>query len=130
MAPAALEQLLDRPEVEQLQLLAALQHSPHMAKGQFSGAIEQRARQGGERNPVFEGAVVRGQDARMMELDRKPWLARYRRGHVQRRRPVSGDSPDTGGGAKTQKRTWPAGEHCGQAAAMGWDEPVADRVDA
>jgi hypothetical protein len=76
VSPAAPEQLLDRRQIEQLQLLTALEHALQAREAVFPSAVEHRARQRGDWDVLFHGSILQGQDPRVVKSDWRSRLAR------------------------------------------------------
>jgi hypothetical protein len=86
VSSCAIEQRLDLAEVEQSQLFGPLDGSVQLRSASVDSEVEQRTRERGKGDPLFEGAVPGGQAPCVVDRDRRAGPARNRRRYLERER--------------------------------------------
>jgi hypothetical protein len=130
MAGVPCEHSLDRTEVEQPALLAAVKGTLEVVAGNRGCKVQIGPRKGGNRDVVEDISILRGEVASVMQPDRRSGPARPRPGDFKRRRASPGDLPQPRSGGVTEQSAGTAGEHSGEAHARFRDMGVTNRVDA
>src|SRR4051812_18236659 len=110
---------LQRHEVEQPQPLRFVEGPLDVARPNDLREVEERAGDGGDRDAVVDGAVVRVQRAHAVDVDFRTRAHGPRRDHVDLRARGLPKTPERSGVPIAEHRAGPAREHGGHAMAVG-----------
>jgi len=130
MAAMAVEHVVDRAQVEDLQLLAALERSGRVVERHAGREVEVRARERRDPDAVNSGDVLDGEPALVDRDARQLAAARGGDGDVPAGPVVGPHAVHARGGAVGEHGAGPAGEHGGHAATLDAQRVVPDRVHA
>jgi hypothetical protein len=128
-AGAAVDQLPQAADVQQIQALRGFEGRAKLLRAQDLGEIEQRAARAGDRDAVNGGSVTGVERARDVAADAFD-VVRRGRDHVNRSRWDGPQLQQGRRGAMAEHGLGSAGEHRGHPAGAERDARVADGVDA
>jgi hypothetical protein len=126
------EDALDVPEVEELELLCPLNGAPEVMRRDDGRQVEERPRNGCDRDAVPGGDLPAGEPPRLPHSHASrvppcPDAVRHRDVDVPAPRP---EAPECCGASMAQDRSLPARERGGHPLRLRTERTVAHRVDA